>query len=389
MRLRRLEPVIRRALRGPCALPPGSRLLVAVSGGADSVALLMALDRVAHEFGLSLRAAHLHHGLRGAEAGADLAFVRALCERLEVGLIAARWDTRARMRRRGLSGENGLRTLRREFLREAARRAGAAAIATAHTADDQLETVIMRLLRGAGLTGLGGMSARRGTWLKPLLDATRADVEADLRAIGQPWREDLTNRDPSFTRNRIRHDAIPALLRAMDPALDPATARPALARRVARIARETRDAARALRIWTRPVAVSVRPTGAALRHIGPAAMELDSAAVRSYPIAARRTILRHFWKRFTPNGPGLTHRHLEALDRLLAGKRAGARVGLPGDAVAMRTVGAIRFTRADSRPARKRVSCSDAGTARVGRREAPIDRSATRNGPWRFLTKQH
>ena len=141
-------------------------MLVAVSGGADSTALLLALHRLAPELGLELCAAHLHHGLRGRDADADLAFAGTLCRRLGVPLAAARWDARTRMRRRGLTGENGLRTLRREFLVAAARRAGAAAIATAHTADDQLETVLMRLLRGTGLTGLGGMRPRRSIrWL--------------------------------------------------------------------------------------------------------------------------------------------------------------------------------------------------------------------------------
>src|SRR5882672_10813918 len=135
MRLRRLEPALRRALRGPCSIAPGSRVLVALSGGADSVALLLALRSVAREFGLSVHAAHLHHGLRGAEADADLAFVRDLCARLGVPLESARWNTRARMRRRSLGGQSGLRVPRREFLSTAARHAGAAAVATAHTAD--------------------------------------------------------------------------------------------------------------------------------------------------------------------------------------------------------------------------------------------------------------
>ena len=121
MRLRRVEPVLRRALRGSCApaRPAGDspvRLLVAVSGGADSTATLVGLRHLARELGLELHAAHLHHGLRGADADADLDLVRTLCRRLEVPLTWARWDTRARMRRRGLSGQAGLRTLRREFL---------------------------------------------------------------------------------------------------------------------------------------------------------------------------------------------------------------------------------------------------------------------------------
>ena len=161
MRLRRLEPVLRRALRGPCRLPAGSTLLVAVSGGADSTALLVALASLARESGLVIRAGHLHHGLRGAEADSDLVHVRELCERLQIPLAAARWDCTARMRLRGLRGEAGLRVLRREFLLAAARRTGASAIATAHTADDQLETLLMRLARGTGFTGMAGMRARR------------------------------------------------------------------------------------------------------------------------------------------------------------------------------------------------------------------------------------
>src|ERR1043166_5646723 len=100
MRPRRLEPVLRRALRGPCRLPPGSTLLVAVSGGADSTARLVALASLAREFGIRLHVAHLHHGLRGPDADADLRHVRALCARLDLPLTAARWDCAARMRRR-------------------------------------------------------------------------------------------------------------------------------------------------------------------------------------------------------------------------------------------------------------------------------------------------
>src|SRR5262249_46915272 len=141
-----------------------------------------------------------------------LAFVRGLCRRLGVALTAARWDTRARMRRRGLSGQAGLRTLRRAFLRGVAARTGAVRIATAHTADDQLETLLLRIARGAGLTGLGATSGRRGAWIRPLLAVPRAWIEADLRAAGVRWREDASNEDLRYARNRVRHRVIPGLL---------------------------------------------------------------------------------------------------------------------------------------------------------------------------------
>ena len=334
MRLRRVEPHLRRALRGPCRLEPGAGLLVAVSGGADSTALLAGIARVAPEFGLSLHAAHLHHGLRGAAADADLAFVRKLCARLGVPLLTARRDGKALLERPGHAGENGLRLLRRRFLRAAMRRAGAAAIATGHTADDQLETVLMRLLRGAGLTGLGGMRERHGPWLKPLLDATRLEIVTDLRAASIRWREDRSNRDPVWMRNRIRHRAIPALLRALGPAPDPARARAALARRAAHAAREVRDAERALSAWL---------SRASVTRLEGSVAALDAGRLDAVPIAARRMALRRAFRLVAPAGVGLTRRHLAALCNLVGASRLRGRVDLPAGVRAEREPGAIRL----------------------------------------------
>ena len=356
MRLRRLEPVLRRALRGPCRLPVGSTVLVAVSGGADSTALLVSMASLAREFGLTVRAAHLHHGLRGAAADADLEHVRELCERFGIPLEAARWDCTARMRRRGLHGEAGLRVLRREFLLAAVRRGGAAAIATAHTADDQLETLLMRLARGTGLLGLAGMRARQGAWLKPMLHATRADIERDLAQHRLLWREDATNATPEFTRNRIRHGAVPALLDALRvPAAQAAERRERLARRAAELADELADAGRVL----------ARLAAARLRRAGDGAGAPDVRALAALPPSLRRLALARAWRRLGPGGPGapgLTARHLASLARWVEGRRPRTEVALPEGWRARSDRGRLSFSppgtaerlagRAPRRPAR-------------------------------------
>jgi tRNA(Ile)-lysidine synthase len=319
---------------------------VAVSGGADSTALLLALHNLAAELRLGLRAAHLHHGLRGAEADADLRFVRGLCARLGVPLETARWDTRARMRRRGLSGQAGLRVLRREFLAAAAHRAGADAVATAHTADDQLETLLMRLGRGAGLAGLGGMrpiarragpGRRRLAWIKPLLGATRAMIEADLRAGGQPWREDRSNLDPRYTRSRVRHEAVPALGRALLPRADAARAREVLALRAARATAAARAAERVIE----RLAARVLPAPA--RGPGRGGVAVPAARLAGLPQALRRAVLARAWHGHGGAAVGLTDRHFTALEHLIDTGRGGAIIQLPGGWTAERDRGVVRF----------------------------------------------
>jgi tRNA(Ile)-lysidine synthase len=310
-----------------------------VSGGADSTALLLGLARIAREFGLSISAAHLHHGLRGEDADRDLAFVRALCGRLRVPLIAARWDCRARMVRRGLSGQAGLRTLRREFLVAAARRVGARAIATAHTADDQLETLLLRLGRGTGLVGLAGMRPRSGAWIKPLLAASRADIEGDLTAAGEPWREDCSNRDPRYARSRVRHEVIPALARAVDPGAEDA------ARAGSRLALRAAAAMCELAAAERLVARAAARIFRRLARFRSGEITLDSRALASYPSTIQRFVLRHLWQRPGHAGLRLTQRHLNALQSLLATSRGGARVDLPEGWRAVRDRGQILFRR--------------------------------------------
>lgn len=218
----------------------GERVCAAVSGGADSVALLLALheaNRAKDALGVVLSAVHVHHGLRGAAADADVAFVKELCDRLGVPLVVERVDVAARQSEEREGVEEAARELRYGVFWRLMGERGFDAVATAHTLDDQAETVVMKLLRGAWTEGIGGIapriersevrgqrSAGPGRIVRPMLGVRRAEVQAFLRERGQAWREDATNRDVSLTRNRVRHELMP-MLRGFNPGVDAALAR--------------------------------------------------------------------------------------------------------------------------------------------------------------------
>ena len=195
-------------------LQPGAsqHLAAAVSGGADSMALLRILLALQPEFGFVLSACHVNHGLRGESADRDEAFVRAECARLGVPLRV--FHAAEMADEVGLpsehAGEDWARRLRYTAFAQLQGQ-GIDAIATAHTANDQAETLLLRLARGTGLHGAGGIRPRRGCYLRPLLCLSRAETEAVCRAAGQPWVTDETNDTDAYARNRLRHSALPAL----------------------------------------------------------------------------------------------------------------------------------------------------------------------------------
>jgi len=194
----------------------GETVVVGLSGGADSVALLDVLAALGSRQGFRVVAAHLDHGLRPGSA-ADAAFCAGACDRLGVALETGRADVRARARRDGGGTEEAARRERYAFLRKVKRAQGASAIMVAHTLDDQAETFLLRLLRGAGSAGLGAMRAVSGDVLRPMLEVTRQDVLAHLRSRGLEWREDESNADPAFLRNRTRHELLPYLEARFNP----------------------------------------------------------------------------------------------------------------------------------------------------------------------------
>ena len=195
----------------------GKRILLALSGGADSVALLHALVAVRPKFHYELTAAHLNHALRGAESDRDEAFVRDLCGRIGVQLTVER--ARGLDRSRG-NLEARARLARHRFLDAAAKRVGADYIALAHQADDQAETALMRLLRGAGVTGLGAMAeAGNGKVIRPLLAVRRSAILKYLKEIDAAFVEDSTNACLKHDRNRVRHRLMPLLETEFAPGL--------------------------------------------------------------------------------------------------------------------------------------------------------------------------
>jgi tRNA(Ile)-lysidine synthase len=227
MRSCALAAHVRRTVQDFQLFGSGDGLLVGVSGGADSTALAHVLPDVAASLGAHVVAfAHLNHQLRSS-ADEDEAFCAALAARLDVPFVADRLDVAGEARRSRTSIEDAGRTVRYAFLETAAREVGAVRIAVAHTLNDQAETVLLRLMRGAGPVGLAGIYPRAGRVIRPLLDVTRAEVESFLRDAGLAWREDETNHDLAIPRNRVRHELLPWLRQHFTAGVDAVLARQA------------------------------------------------------------------------------------------------------------------------------------------------------------------
>lgn len=298
---------------------PGDTLVVALSGGADSTALFDLLGKLPG-YRLRLIAAHLNHCLRGAESDADEEFCRKLALRHAIPFETRRIDINVAAATGRLNLEDAGRRARIEFLDDVRAAYGAAAVVLAHHADDQAETVLMRLLRGSGMTGLSGMAYRndRG-YVRPLLDISRTEIEQYLRESGQEWREDASNSDTAYLRNRIRHELLP-LLETYNPSI-----RSTLAATASRLGGDEALLDEA----------TVQSYGEACR-MEQGRVVCAAGALRTLKPALQQRVLRHAFKQAAGTLEGLGQSHIEALGDLLDSERPNARSPLPRGMTAVR-----------------------------------------------------
>lgn len=287
-------------------------IIIGLSGGRDSVALLCML--IGH--GCALQACHVHHGIRGDEADADAAFCAELCAALRVKLHTEYVDIPALAAERGTSLETTARVERRRILQQVAERSGVcASIALAHHADDQAETVLFRLARGAaGLRGMRPVHCAEGhVWLRPLLGCTRAQITGFLRSIGQAWREDSTNAVADVARNRLRLEVMPALNRAMGRDVTP------IINRSARLHEETLSALE-FALSQLPL---TDPQG-----------RLYLPTLLDKPAAYRKAVIRHYLQQCAVRG--ISEMMIVQIDDILNPAAPVSRIDLPGGLRAIR-----------------------------------------------------
>jgi tRNA(Ile)-lysidine synthase len=336
-----MQEKVLKYIREQQLLRPGERVAVACSGGADSVALFHAMAELRVTLGVVLSVAHFHHQIRGAEADTDKQFVQELAAMLELEFHSGSGDVPKHAAVSKISMETAARELRHEWFAGLIKQGKADKIATAHTLDDQAETVLMRILRGTGPCGLAGIApAHKSKHLvRPLMTTSRREVEAYLKAKGQCWREDSTNLDLGHTRNRIRHTLLPLLERDFNPAI-----RQTLAD-LAELAHAEDE------YWSNELA-SLLPrlvhegkpsrSGRSFSGQSHGVLALDASALCGFPLAMQRQIIHATALRL---GLSLEFKHIQQLIGLVEHGKSGGKLILPDGLVANRTAREIQFSR--------------------------------------------
>ncbi len=301
--------LLQNAITGGELISSGNTVVVGVSGGADSVALLTGLNQLAPTIGFKLAVAHLNHAIRAEEADIDAEFVELLSISLGFPFYSEKVDVPFRSLNDGISLEMAARIERYEFFSRAAEHFGTKLVATAHTADDQAETVLLKLARGAGIDGLSGIafkSEQDGLCLiRPLLNISRKELVGFLKDNKQDWREDPSNRDVSFLRNRVRHDLLPWLKNNLNYSIKET---------VCRTAAILRDESS----WLNSLCVEL------LGKYCDSDGLLDATGVSLEPVAARRRVLRLWLSSAGVDVDILSYKLIQRADELLCRDNAGS-----------------------------------------------------------------
>jgi tRNA(Ile)-lysidine synthase len=298
-------------------LSPGEHVLVAVSGGADSMALLFLLKQLAPEFSLTLSVGHVEHGLRGEESRADEAFVREWAARWDVPVYVGRFDVPAYAKERGVSFEVAAREVRYKYLRDTAAAIGARKIAFAHHANDQVETILMRFLRGTSPTGLSGIPLIRDMngiqIIRPLLYIWKNEIEDFCRKEGIDYRTDSSNRSVKYFRNKIRLNLLPHLEHEYNKNVQKV---------IYQLGEIQRDEDRYME----------EEAGKALERVTKAREKgrytLDNAAMRMLPVALQRRVIKLILYYLSEHTREWESAHIEGIRRLIHGDAPHAQVDL-------------------------------------------------------------
>ena len=362
-----LQSQLLRTARRYSMLRPGDVVGVAVSGGADSTALLLLLDELRDDLGITLKVLHLNHLLRGADSDGDQQFARNLAEARHLEFLSQQVDVAAEARRRHWNLEDAARRFRYACFEGLVENKAVTRVAVAHTADDQAETLLARILRGTGPRGLAAIHPIRGAIVRPLLETRREALREYLRAKNQKWRQDASNNDLTRDRARLRHDWLPQLERDFGPGV------------VERLAETSRIAATEESFWTaivddRVAALAKRDareiTIAVSDLLAPLPTILGKATIEPGAQAASLALTRRIIVRLLEQAPGergrFTSRHIESVTKLAAEGASNQRVHLPHGLTVIRQFDRLCFLR-PSAPA-------------LGDRHGPTEGSSTATG---------
>ena len=310
IRAKVLEWVERYAL-----LPQGGKIVVACSGGPDSLALVDLLDGFRQDRGLVLHIAHFDHRLRGDESRGDLEFVRLFCATRGLPFFCGNGDVKQEAQRGGGSIEEVARRLRYEYLRRVAEEVGTGLIATGHHREDQAETVLLNLVRGSGGRGLGAMRPRQGEIVRPLLCLTRIEIETYCHERQLNPRIDNSNTDVEFRRNRVRHELTPLLRQRFNPGLTDTLCR------TAEILAEEQDFLRGY-VEKRLPEMAVRTENG---------FRLKAAAFSHLHVAVQRVLVLNLLEKLRGETRGITFSHVEQIRELFVQDRGSQWLDLPGE----------------------------------------------------------